>query len=155
MPKSSLRQRKIEGRVMHEFAHGELKTGPGGKGGKAKSRKQAIAIALSEAGASNYQSAKKNRRNLARTERKEARGETAQQEKEGRYHVGARGKRESSPAMGGKNATRTTKSGRRAAHTGAVKAGGATKSTLYRRAKSHGVEGRSRMTKRQLVNALS
>ncbi len=27
MPKNSLRQRKIEGRVMHEFAHGELKRG--------------------------------------------------------------------------------------------------------------------------------
>jgi Family of unknown function (DUF6496) len=40
---------------MHEFAHGELKSGPGGKGGKVKSRKQAIEIALSEAGASNYQ----------------------------------------------------------------------------------------------------
>ena len=156
MPKSSLRQRKIEGRVMHEFAHGELKSGPGGKGGKVKSRRQAIAIAISEAGASNYQSEKKNRRNLARTERKVARGETAQQEKEGRSHVGARGNRESSPAMGGKNATRTTKSGRKAAHTGAVRAGGgSTKSTLYRRAKSGGVEGRSRMTKRQLVNALS
>ena len=123
VPKSSLRQRKIEGRVMHEFAHGELKSGPGGKGGKVKSRRQAIAIAISEAGASNYQSEKKNRRNLARTERKEARGETAQQEKEGRSHVGARGNRESSPAMGGKNATRTTKSGRKAAHTGAVRAG--------------------------------
>ena len=155
MPKSSLRQRKTEGRVMHEFAHGELKSGPGGKGGRVKSRRQAIAIALSEAGASNYQSEKKNRRNLARTQRKEAHGETAQQEKEGRSHVGARGKRESSPAMGGRNATRTIKSGRKAAHTGALRAGGATKSALYKRAKSRGVEGRSRMTKRQLVNALS
>jgi hypothetical protein len=140
---------------MHEFAHGELKTGPGGKGGKAKSRKQAIAIALSEAGASNYQSERRNRRNLARTERRESLGETAQQEKEGRSHVGARGQRESTPAMGGKNATRTTQSGRKAARTAAVKAGGATKSALYRRAKSRGIEGRSRMTKRQLVNALS
>jgi hypothetical protein len=34
---------------MHEFKHGELKSGPGGKGGKVKSRKQAIAIGLSEA----------------------------------------------------------------------------------------------------------
>jgi len=49
MAKTSLRQRKTAGRVMHEFAHGELKRGPGGKGGKVKSRKQAIAIGLSEA----------------------------------------------------------------------------------------------------------
>jgi len=42
-------QRQTEGRVMHEFKHGELKSGPGGKGGKVKSRKQAIAIGLSKA----------------------------------------------------------------------------------------------------------
>jgi len=42
-------QRKTAGRVMHEWKHGELKSGPGGKGGKVKSRKQAIAIGLSEA----------------------------------------------------------------------------------------------------------
>jgi hypothetical protein len=41
-------QNKIE-KVLHEFKHGELKSGKGGKGGKVKSRKQAIAIALSEA----------------------------------------------------------------------------------------------------------
>lgn len=34
---------------MHEFKRGKLKSGPHGKGGKVKSRKQAIAIALSEA----------------------------------------------------------------------------------------------------------
>ena len=41
-------QEKIEV-VMHEFKTGELKSGKGGKGGKVKSRKQAIAISLSEA----------------------------------------------------------------------------------------------------------
>ncbi len=50
------KQRRVTGRVMHEFAHGELKSGPGGKGGKVKSRGQAIAIALNEAGASKYES---------------------------------------------------------------------------------------------------
>ena len=104
MAKESMAQRKTTGRVMHEFAHGELKSGPGGKGGKVKSRKQAIAIALKEAGASRDESPKKNRRNLTRTKRKEATGRTAQQETEGKSHVGARGKRESSRAMGGKNA---------------------------------------------------
>ena len=43
------RQRKTTGRVMHEFKHGELKSGRSGKGGKVKSRKQAIAIGLSKA----------------------------------------------------------------------------------------------------------
>ena len=41
-------QDKIE-EVMHEFKYGELKSGKGGQGGKVKSRKQAIAIGLSEA----------------------------------------------------------------------------------------------------------
>jgi hypothetical protein len=35
--------------VMHEYKHHELKSGPGGKAGAVKSRKQAIAIGLSEA----------------------------------------------------------------------------------------------------------
>lgn len=34
---------------MHKFKHGQARSGQGGKGGKVKSRKQAIAIALSEA----------------------------------------------------------------------------------------------------------
>ena len=115
MAKSSPRQRKSEGRVMHEFKHGELKSGRGGKGGKVKNRRQAIAIALSEAGASKAQSPTEKRRKLAKTERDEAQGKTAQQRTEGKSHVGARGRRESSPAMGGKNATRTTARGRKRA----------------------------------------
>ena len=91
MPQTSPRQRKSTGRVMHEFKHGELKSGRGGKGGKVKSRRQAIAIALKEAGASKYESERKNKRNLAKTERKEARGETYQQEREGKSHVGPAG----------------------------------------------------------------
>ena len=49
MPKETKSQEKTVDRVMHEYAHGELKSGPGGKAGKVKSRKQAIAIGLSEA----------------------------------------------------------------------------------------------------------
>jgi len=153
MAKPTPRQREVEGRVMHEFAHGELRSGRGGKGGKVKSRRQAIAIALSEAGASKYQSGRKNRRNLRRTEKKEARGETGQQEKEGRSHLGARGKRESSRVMGGKSARTRTARGMKAARARA-RDGGATKETLYRRAKARGIEGRSKMSKRQLENAL-
>jgi uncharacterized protein DUF6496 len=115
MVKTTPRQRKTTGRVMHEFAHGELKSGQGGKGGKVKSRRQAIAIALKEAGASRYESREENARNRRKYERKEAEGNTFQQAREGKSHVGARGRRESSPAMGGKNATRTTARGRKAA----------------------------------------
>jgi hypothetical protein len=116
MPKTSPGQRKTLGRVMHEFAHGELKSGPEGKGGKVKSRRQAIAIALKEAGASKYESKTENKRNFAKSERKEARGE-----REGKSHVGARGRRESSRAMGGKSETGTTTRGRKAARTRARK----------------------------------
>jgi hypothetical protein len=154
MAKSSLRQRKTMGRVMHEFKHGELKSGREGRGGEVKNPRQAIAIALHEAGASNYESKKKNRRNFAKTKRKEARGETYQQEAEGKSHVGAKARRQSTPAMGGENATRTTMPGRKAANTRARKAGGVTKESLYERAKSAGIEGRSKMTKQQLENAL-
>ena len=107
MAKESPSQRKSVGRVMHEFKHGELKSGRGGRAGKVKNPRQAIAIALHEAGASKYASANENRRSLARTKQKEARGKTAQQEAEGKGHVGARGRRESSRAMGGKNARKT------------------------------------------------
>jgi hypothetical protein len=121
MPKTTPRQRKTAGRVMHEFAHGELKSGRGGKGGKVKSRRQAIAIALKESGSSKYETTGENKRNAARSRSKEARGKTAQQEREGKSHVGARGRRESTPAMGGRNATRRTAAGAKAARTRARK----------------------------------
>src|SRR5258707_8837172 len=108
MAKASLAQRKTEGRIMHEFKHGELKSGRRGKGGKVKSRKQAIAIALHEAGASKYDTKSQRKKSSAKSRRKESRGETYQQEREGKSHVGARGRRESSRAMGGENATSTT-----------------------------------------------
>jgi hypothetical protein len=76
MLRTSPRQRKTTARVMHEFAHGELRSGPRGKGGKVKSRRQAIAIALKEAGASKSESERKNKRNFERSKRKEARGHT-------------------------------------------------------------------------------
>jgi Family of unknown function (DUF6496) len=79
--RESKAQKKTVGRVMHEFKHGEL---PRGRGGKVKSRKQAIAIALREAGASRYESPKKNRENLRKTKSKERRGETGQARTEGR-----------------------------------------------------------------------
>jgi hypothetical protein len=73
-------QKNTIGRVMHEYKHGEL---PRGRG-KVKSRKQAIAIALREAGASKYESPKKNRENLRKTKSKERQGETGRPIRESR-----------------------------------------------------------------------
>ncbi len=67
-------QRETVERVMHEFKHGELKTAHGKR--KVKNPKQAIAIALHEAGASKDESPAENKRNLRRTKEKERRGET-------------------------------------------------------------------------------
>ena len=47
--KSSKTAQKSVKRAMHKRKEGTLKKGKGGKGGKVKSRKQAIAIGLSEA----------------------------------------------------------------------------------------------------------
>src|SRR3954464_1639419 len=101
MAATSARQKKTTGRVMHEFKHGELKSGPGGKGGKVKSRKQAIAIAMHEAGASRKESPTQRKRAASTSRAKEATGRTGQQEREGKSRVGARGRKESSPAMRG------------------------------------------------------
>lgn len=49
MAKYSKKAREKIEEVMHEFKHGELKSGKGGKGGIVKSREQAIAIGISEA----------------------------------------------------------------------------------------------------------
>jgi hypothetical protein len=68
-------QRETVERVMHEFKHGELKTAHGKR--KVKNPKQAIAIALHEAGASAQESPAENKRNLRRTKEKERRGKSA------------------------------------------------------------------------------
>jgi hypothetical protein len=154
MAAQSSRQKRITGRVMHEFKHGELKSGRGGKGGPVNRRRQAIAIALEEAGASKYESGGRNRRNLRRTERKEARGRTGQQEREGKSHVGAFRKRESTPAMAGRNARKPTPRGRKAATARARKRDGHTRHELYAKAQRRGIQGRSKMSKRQLESAL-
>jgi hypothetical protein len=150
----SSRQKRITGRVMHEFKHGELKSGGGGKGGEVKNRRQAIAIALNEAGASRYESDGRNRRNLRSTEHKEAQGRTGQQEREGKSHVGAYRKRESTPAMAGRDARKPTARGRKAAISRSRKRDGHTRQELYAKAKRRHIVGRSKMSKRQLENAL-
>ena len=125
-PRQCKPQKKTVGRVMHELKHGELERG---QGGKVKSRRQAIAIALSEAGASKHESSKSNRRNLRRSKGKECRGETAQAQKEGRQ--GARGARIKAPAKRG-----------------------TTRADLYEKAKKRNIPGRSRMSKAELEKAL-
>jgi hypothetical protein len=75
MTKQSPAQKSTVERVMHEYKHAELE---GRDGKKVKNPKQAIAIALHEAGASNEETPRENRRNLARTKQKERAGKTAQ-----------------------------------------------------------------------------
>jgi hypothetical protein len=80
MARQSKGQRETMERVLHEYKRGELKSG---RGARVKSRRQAVAIALNEAGSSRYQSRKKNRSNLRRTKGKERSGHTYMQEREG------------------------------------------------------------------------
>ena len=109
---------------MHEWKHGELESS---RGGKVRSRRQAVAVALSEAGSSNEQSPKQNWRQYVRTKSKERRGQTAQQQKEGRGPVR-------------RGATRSN--------------GGPTRAQLYREAARRKIPGRSSMNKAQLQRAL-
>ena len=78
--KQSEPQKETVGRVMHEFKHGELES----HGHKVTSRKQAISIALHEAGASDDQSAEQKKHSHAKTKAKERRGDTASGQKEGK-----------------------------------------------------------------------
>lgn len=71
--KQAPKQREIVGRVMHAFKHGGLESS---SGQKVENPRQAIAIALHEAGASRNETPARNRRNLARTEAKDRRAET-------------------------------------------------------------------------------
>jgi hypothetical protein len=122
MAKATKGQRKTVGRVMHEWKHGELE---GSRGGKVRSRRQAVAIALSEAGESRKQSGGQRRRQYSRTKSKERRGQTAMQQKEGRRS--------------------TTLTGR----------SGQTRAQLYQKAAKRKIPGRSRMNKAQLQRALA
>jgi hypothetical protein len=87
MARQSTAQKKTVERVMHEYKHGELER-RGGR--KVKNRRQAVAIALSEAGASKNQSPSEKRRRLAKTKKKERSGRTAIACQEGRRYPTAR-----------------------------------------------------------------
>ena len=96
-------QKATISRVMHEYKHGELRKG---RGSKVKNPKQAIAIALSEAGASKYQSKEKNKQNVRQTKAKERSGRTGKAAAEGR---------------GGRKAARSSAAKSRTRHAGAKK----------------------------------
>ena len=74
--KQSPKQREIVARVMHGFKHGELDSS---SGRKVENPRQAIAIALHEAGASRDETPAGNKRNLARTVAKERRAEAGRE----------------------------------------------------------------------------
>lgn len=139
----SPKQKETVERVMHEFKHGELKTARGER--KVKNPRQAIAIALHEAGASKFESPKKNAANLRRTKAKERRGETYEDEREGHaatqqtYRRAAAGK-----GSGGKRTGGTRRDG-----------GGKTRSELYAEARRRDIPNRSKMNKTELERALS
>ena len=120
-------QRKTVGRVMHEYKHGELKSG--GSGRKVKNPKQAVAIALHEAGASKFESPKKNAANLKRTKAKERAGQTYRDEAEGH----------------------------RARHrsAGTSRSDGKTHTELYAEAKRRNIPNRSKMSKAELERAVA
>jgi hypothetical protein len=145
-------QRKTVKRVMHEYKHGELKTTRGTR--KVKNPKQAIAIALSEAGASKYDTPKERTHNLRRTKTKEQRGETGQAATEGR----ARAAR--TPATPSKSATKSTRrtsasksaasksaAGKSATGKSAARKSGARKSATATRRKSTGATQRKPATR--------
>jgi hypothetical protein len=134
MVQQSKPQKETVKRVMHEYKHGELKSR--GNGPKVKNPKQAVAIALHEAGATNRETPKKNRRNFQRTKAKEARGQTAQ-----------------AAETEGKNAQeRTLKSATDRGRTGAAK--GQTRKALYAMAQKQHIAGRSKMSKADLERAV-
>jgi hypothetical protein len=118
-------QKKTLGRVMHEFKHRELES----HGRKVRNPKQAIAIALHEAGVSREQSPGENRASFERTKYRERTGKTAQQEHEG----DRRGARASGRKRSG---------------------GQPSRAELYEQAKRRGIPGRSHMSKSELARAL-
>jgi Family of unknown function (DUF6496) len=125
-------------RVLHEFKEGELKTARGTR--TVKNPKQAIAIALSEAGASNRQDAATNARNRRRTKAKERRGETYEDEAEGHRATERTYARAAARSHRGSEAT---------SH------GGKTRTELYAEAKRRDIPGRSKMGKAELERALA
>src|SRR2546425_6269293 len=135
-------QRKTVKRVMHEYKHGELKTARGTR--KVKNPKQAIAIALSEAGASKFDTPKERAHNLRRTKAKEKRGETYQAATEGR----ARAARTlATPSKSPTKSTRRAAASKSTASKSAASKSGTRKSASTTRRKSTGATARKSTTR--------
>lgn len=128
-------QKETVARVMHEFKHGDLKIR--GSGPTVKNPKQAIAIALHQAGATNTESARDNSRTLNRTKDKERRGRTAKAEAEGKAAQ-----------------DRTLRKHGGGAKAASVADSGKTKAALYEEARRRDIPGRSKMSRTELANAL-
>jgi hypothetical protein len=143
--RQSGKQKATVERVMHEFKEGELRIR--GTGPKVKNPKQAIAIALHEAGSSNRESPEKNEKALRRTKAKEHRGETAEAEKEGKR---AQDRTLAKGAAGG----RPKAAAQKARATSRSRGGERSKAELYAEAKRRDIPGRSRMSKDALQRAL-
>ncbi len=126
----SKEQKETIARVMHEYKHGELTTGAGPK---VKNPRQAIAIALHEAGASKEESPQENQEQLKKTKEKERKGETAQAETEGKEAQDRTLQVEPAPEP---------------------KRRWTSKTELYAEAKKRGVPGRSKMSRDELQRAL-
>ena len=125
MARQSKAQKETVHRVMHEFKEGKLKIR--GTGPKVKNPKQAIAIALHEAGASNQETPAKNRQTLKKTKVKERQGKTGKARAEGgRTRASGKGQRGSGP----------------------------TRQELYAQAQRRDISGRSKMSKAELERAL-
>jgi hypothetical protein len=133
MPQQSKAQKETVGRVMHEYKHGELQIR--GSGPKVKNPKQAIAIALHEAGATRQEPPEKNRRNLRKTKERERKGETAEALKEG--------KAAQERTLHGSSRRRSGSAG-----------DGRSKGELYAEARRRDIQGRSKMSKGGLERAL-
>jgi hypothetical protein len=136
MAKQTKAQKDTVERVMHEFKEGELRIR--GTGPKVKNPKQAIAIALHEAGASNQESPAANREALRKTKAKE--------------------RQASAPTKPSKKARRTSdakpSSPRERLGKHRRRASARTWAELYAEAKRRDVPGRSRMSKEDLERAL-
>ena len=149
MAKQTKPQKETVERVMHEFKEGDLRIR--GNGPKVRNPKQAIAIALHEAGATNQESPKKNRENLRKTKAKERQAKTAGSKGAPSSKRSAKGAAKGSAKAASKERTPTPRerlSVRRSA--GAERS----RAELYAEAKRRDIPGRSRMSKADLERAL-
>src|SRR5512133_2754246 len=141
MARQSSGQKKTVKRVMHEYKHGELKAGRGRRG-KVKNRKQAIAIALHEAGASNQESSSENKRNYRRTKRRERTGST------GASRKSSSARKTSGRKSTGRKSTGRKSTGRKTASRSTTRRSSGRKSTARRSSPRKSTARRSTGTKR-------